>query len=92
MAALPWILAWYALASLVTFAAFAADKRAAERGTWRTRERTLHALEFIGGWPGAFLGMSLLRHKNRKWTFWLVTAMAAVAHAAGWLAWYAWRR
>lgn len=84
---LPWILAWYALASLVTFSAFTLDKRAAARGTRRTRERTLHLLELAGGWPGALAGAHFVRHKNRKWSFLVVTIAIAALHMAGWACW-----
>lgn len=76
--------AWYLALSAVTVAAFGLDKRAAARGTWRTPERTLHTLELLGGWPGAFLAMRLFRHKRRKPAYWLITAALAAAHAALW--------
>lgn len=75
---------WYLFASLVTLAAFGWDKRQARRGGWRTRERTLHTLELLGGWPGGLAGQQLFGHKRRKGgyqlAFWLVVAL----HAAGW--------
>lgn len=89
---LPWILAWYTLASLITFIAFALDKRAAARGTRRTRERTLHLLELAGGWPGALAGMRFVRHKSRKWPFVLATATIAALHLGAWMAWFVLRR
>ena len=33
------------------------------------RESTLHTLELLGGWPGAYLAASRLRHKSRKRSF-----------------------
>ena len=45
-----------------TFAAFALDKRAAERRTWRVPERRLLMMAVFGGSPGALLGQQLLRH------------------------------
>ena len=77
---------WYAgiltVMGLVTFVAFWLDKRRAVRGDRRIPERTLHALEVLGGWAGAIVAMMLVRHKNRKASYWLVTAMIAVAHVA----------
>ena len=61
-----WLPLWYALMSLVSFAAYAVDKSAAVRGEWRIKESTLHLFELLGGWPGGFLAQKLLRHKNRK--------------------------
>ncbi|MCC6971903.1 MAG: DUF1294 domain-containing protein [Phycisphaerales bacterium] len=68
---------------LVTFAAFWLDKRRAARAERRIPERTLHTLELLGGWGGAIAAMLLVRHKNRKVSYWLVTAMIAAAHLAG---------
>ncbi|MFN7643297.1 MAG: DUF1294 domain-containing protein [Burkholderiales bacterium] len=62
----PWILLVYLVASAITFAVYAHDKRAAVRGAHRVSERTLHWLALVGGWPGALLAQRLLRHKTRK--------------------------
>ncbi len=59
-------LAFIGLMSVVTFAAYARDKRAARAGDWRTREGTLLLLAAIGGSPGALIGQNVLRHKRRK--------------------------
>ena len=59
----------YALASAITFLAYAADKRAARRRRRRTPERVLHLLALAGGWPGAWLAQRLLRHKTVKPAF-----------------------
>ena len=40
---------WYVILSLMTFAAYAKDKYAAENGSWRTPENTLHLLSLFGG-------------------------------------------
>ena len=79
-----WILAGYAAMSLVTFGAFAWDKRSARLGRWRTSERTLHTLELLGGWPGAILAMRLVRHKNRKGRYIAVLALIVAVHLAAW--------
>ena len=69
------ILGLYAAMSVVTFLAYAVDKRAAKLGNSRIPEARLHLLELCFGWPGAFLGRRLLRHKTlkRKFTviFWV---------------------
>jgi len=64
-----WVAALYALASGVTFIAYAADKAAAARGGWRTSEGTLHLLALVGGWPGALVAQQVLRHKSTKQAF-----------------------
>jgi uncharacterized membrane protein YsdA (DUF1294 family) len=66
------VLFWYIVASVVTFAVYAADKSAARRGSWRTPETTLHLLSVLGGWPGALLAQRMLHHKSFKRSFQLV--------------------
>ena len=59
----------YALMSVIAFVMYAKDKHAAEWGAWRTSESTLHALSLLGGWPGAAVAQSFLRHKSKKFSF-----------------------
>jgi len=59
----------YFMVSIVTFFAYAFDKTAAVRGSWRTSEGTLHALGLLCGWPGALLAQKGLRHKSAKQSF-----------------------
>lgn len=77
-----WYLAITVLASVATFLALWLDKRRAMRGDRRIRERTLHAMELLGGWPGALIAMPIVRHKNRKRSYWIVTAGIACTHVA----------
>ncbi|WP_299490841.1 DUF1294 domain-containing protein [uncultured Shewanella sp.] len=63
------ILLSYLIISLITFCAFAIDKSAARKSKWRTKERTLHLLALLCGWPGALLAQQLLRHKTQKQPF-----------------------
>ncbi len=81
----PWILVAgvYLAMSLVTLAVFWKDKRAAQRGTWRTPEKTLLLLALLGGWPGAMLAMQLLRHKTKTPKFVLGVPAIAVLHGTG---------
>ncbi|MGA0607584.1 DUF1294 domain-containing protein [Phenylobacterium sp. VNQ135] len=82
------LLAWIAVASLVTWFAFAADKRAAVAGERRTPEATLLLLAAAGGAPGAIAAQQLLRHKTRKEPFrsLLWSIAAAQAACAIWIA------
>jgi len=79
----------YLAASAAAGIAYAMDKSAARRGTWRTPENTLHVLALIGGWPGALVARRVLRHKSRKvsfrFTFWATVAVNC--GALGWLLW-----
>jgi len=81
------VLGLYAGASIVTFLAYALDKSAARKGTWRTQEDTLHLFALLGGWPGALVAQQVLRHKSRKTSF-QVRFWLTVAANCGVLAWY----
>jgi len=76
----PWVAVFYSAISLVTFAVYVADKRAALHGEWRTSERTLQLASLAGGWPGAVLAQQFVRHKNRKPSFQLTFWFAASAN------------
>ncbi|MEM1110100.1 MAG: DUF1294 domain-containing protein [Planctomycetota bacterium] len=72
--------AWVVVLSVATFITFAWDKRRALKNGWRVRERTLHTLELLGGWPGALLGMRWLRHKSIKKSYRLVFGVMVALH------------
>ena len=85
------LVGWYALASVATYALYAVDKRRAQRGAWREPEVLLHLCELAGGWPGGFLAQQHLRHKCSKLSFqvmfWLIVAahqFVAVDYLLGW--------
>jgi len=59
----------YAAMSIITFLIYAKDKKAAQSDAWRTPESTLHTLSLLGGWPGAAVAQSFLRHKSNKAAF-----------------------
>lgn len=84
------IAAAYAGASLAALALFAWDKAQARRGGRRVSEFTLHAVEVVGGWPGALLAARLFRHKTRKRSYRAVTWAIVALHLVGW--WWWWRR
>ena len=82
---LPWVLGWYLLLSIVTYAAYAFDKRRARSGGRRVPERTLHRLELLGGWPGALLARRRVHHKTRKRGFTAVLYAIALLHVGAWI-------
>ncbi len=73
------IFVFYLSASVLTFFLYAADKHAARLGYWRTKESTLHLSSIVGGWPGALVAQTTLRHKSKKQSFrvvfWLTVLM-----------------
>ena len=69
--------------SVLTFAFYAIDKAAAQKGGQRTPESTLHTLALVGGWPGALYAQQLLRHKSSKESFRVVFWFMLVLNIAG---------
>lgn len=66
------VLGYYLVVSCLTFLLYAKDKRASKRGEWRTPEKTLNLFSLFGGWPGAAIAQSHLRHKSKKLSFRIV--------------------
>lgn len=76
---------WYILVgylvivSLITYGFYWYDKRQAEKSGPRIAEKVLHLLEFIGGWPAAYIAQETLRHKTSKrsyrFVYWSIVAL-----------------
>jgi len=84
----PLTLLWLYLAlSTVTFINYALDKSAAKHSRRRTPESQLHLLSLIGGWPGAAIAQSILRHKSVKKEFQVMFGVTVIMNCAvlGWL-------
>lgn len=77
---LAWSATYLFLMSAFTFWGFRHDKRAAQHGRWRQTEASLHLLELLGGWPGAFLAQRFLRHKASKLSYQLVFWIIVLAY------------
>lgn len=82
-----WVAAWYGVASVVAFIAYAIDKSAAVGGGWRTAESSLHLLALVGGWPGALVAQRVFRHKTSKAEFRVVFWATVVVNVAGFVVW-----
>jgi len=72
----------YVVASEIAFALYAIDKSAAKHGRWRTQEVTLQFWALIGGWPGAMVAQTLLRHKTKKLSFLVVFWITVLLNCA----------
>ena len=74
---------WYyfGIINLLSGLIFAFDKQAAIKGRRRIPERTLHLLEALGGVIANLLLMYSLRHKNRKFSYWIWTWVVLI----GWV-------
>lgn len=80
-----WPLLLYLGMSLLSIVQYWRDKQSAENGTWRTPEKQLHAVELLGGWPGALLAQQLLRHKTKKISYQGVFWLIVLVHQVYWL-------
>jgi uncharacterized membrane protein YsdA (DUF1294 family) len=74
----------YPILSAIAMLLYWRDKRQARADGWRTPEKVLHAVELLGGWPGALLAQQLFRHKTRKLSFQLVFWLIVLLHEVVW--------
>lgn len=87
------ILSYYlAAVGLVGVIFLAVDKYKATHEKWRIKERTLHLLEFLGGVFMMLPAMYVIRHKNRKVSFYWKTYAALVLWVAGLVWWFFFRK
>lgn len=80
-----WVAGWYVAMSVVSFCVYWADKRRARKQQWRIKERTLHTLDAMGGWPGGLAAQRLFRHKTRDMRFRMIFGMIVASHALAWI-------
>ena len=73
---------WLILLSIITFIAYGVDKKKAEKGKYRTKEKTLLLLSFFGGAFGGFPAMLIFRHKTKgeHWYFTAVNLLGLALH------------
>lgn len=79
------VLLVYLAMSLACYLTFRFDKQVAIEEERRVPERTLHAMELLGGWPGSLVAQHHLRHKIRKLSYQLVFWFIVLLHVAGWI-------
>ena len=77
------VVGWYVALGLITYMMYAKDKTAAQSGDWRTPESTLHLLSALGGWVGAMVAQTYLRHKSQKPEFRMAYYLTVVINMAG---------
>nr|WP_317200143.1 cold shock and DUF1294 domain-containing protein [uncultured Psychrobacter sp.] len=77
------VVGWYIALGLITYTMYAKDKKAAQNNEWRTPEMTLHILSALGGWVGALVAQTYLRHKSQKPEFRMAYYLTVVINLAG---------
>lgn len=80
-----------AAVNVVTFLVFGLDKWKARRGARRVPEAWLLWLTFATGLFGAWIAMSVFRHKTRKTSFRLKMVLVSIVNVA-WLVAWLWHR
>ena len=70
------------LLSIITFFAYYSDKQKAKKGSYRTKEKTLLLLSFLGGAFGGYPAMLIFRHKTKgeHWYFTAVNLLGLLVH------------
>ncbi|WP_226583600.1 DUF1294 domain-containing protein [Halobacillus litoralis] len=63
------VLFYYLLMNTLLYVQMGRDKKRAERGSWRIKEKNLWVLAFLGGALGGTLGMKNYRHKTKHTAF-----------------------
>ncbi len=73
---------WFVLFSIIDYIAYGVDKSKAKKGKWRTKEKTLLLLSFLGGAFGGFPAMLIFRHKTKgeHWYFTVVNILGLAIH------------
>ena len=74
---------WLVLLSIIAFITYGVDKSKAKKGKWRTKEKTLLLLSFLGGAFGGFPAMLVFHHKTKgeHWYFTVVNILGLMIHA-----------
>ena len=63
------IIIYLAVMNLLGFLSMFIDKKKAEKGSWRTPEKTLLTIGLLGGSIGSIIGMYVFHHKTKKLRF-----------------------
>lgn len=63
------IIIYMVIMSIIGFASMGIDKKRAINKKWRTPEKTLFIIAFLGGAVGSVLGMHILKHKTKHMKF-----------------------
>ena len=69
-----------ALWNVVVFAMYGRDKHKAQSNKWRTSESALIGCAFLMGGLGAFMGMSVFRHKTNHAKFKVLIPLALIVN------------
>lgn len=74
------VVALVAMYNLVVFCVYGYDKRCAIKDKWRVPEKVLIGLALFGGSVGAYLGMTIFRHKTKHTKFTVLVPLFLLIH------------
>ena len=66
------------IVNLLSSFLFILDKHNSKKNKKRVSENSLHFLELIGGVFGIVILMNVIRHKNRKWKYFIISYLILV--------------
>lgn len=81
------ILAYFALITIVAFALMGIDKRKAKKGAFRISEASLFIAALLGGSIGSVAGMLVFHHKTNHWYFQAFMPLIALVQMTAVLIW-----
>lgn len=64
-----YVILYFLIINIIGFGIMALDKFKAQKGFWRTPEKTLFTITLLGGGFGTIAGMYIFRHKTKKLKF-----------------------
>ena len=77
------ILAYFAVITIVAFALMGIDKYKAKKGAYRISEASLFITALLGGSIGSVAGMLVFHHKTQHWYFQVFMPLIALLQMAG---------
>lgn len=84
------ILIWLSGVNLISIIVTIYDKHCSKINRWRVSEKSLLLLSILGGSPGMYLTMKLIRHKTQKKKFMLGLPLIFFLEALALVGWICW--
>lgn len=78
-----YVILYLLLVNIVGLGIMALDKFKAQKGYWRTPEKTLFTITLLGGGFGTIAGMYMFRHKTKKLKFTIGLPTILIAEIVG---------
>jgi len=63
------LIGYLCIINIIGFCSMGVDKKKAEKGEWRIKEKSLFTIAAVGGSFGSIAGMQVFRHKTKHKSF-----------------------